>query len=160
MNSLYLFLSLRHPGRIKIGHSGDCSNRRKQLSRDLRSVVIGGGMWLLWADKVEKALHGIYKPLQANMPEHAGFREWFWIVNPLTMFFVGLALWVNGAVGWSVYLPVVALFFPLPFDLLICYALYWVAQVFALKTILPLMSTASMILWLHLKHWFLSLLFG
>ena len=156
MNSLYLFISLRHPGRIKIGHSGNCDNRRKRLSADLSSVVIGGGIWLMFASKVEKALHRIYRPLQANMPEHAGYREWFWIVNPVTMFFCALALWVQGATGWEVYLPIIALFFPLPFDLAICYALYWLAQLFALHLFLPYLSGFTSLAWLWLKYQFIN----
>lgn len=158
MNSIYLFISLRHPGRVKIGWSGDCENRRKTLSRDLRSVVVGGGVWMLFAPKVEKALHGIYAPLQAKMPDHAGFREWFWIINPLTMFFAALFLWVQSATGWVVYLPVILLVFPLPLDLIICYALYWIFQYVILCYVLPPAGAVLNVGLVYLKFWALKIL--
>lgn len=179
MNSLYLYLPLRYLGRVKIGHTGDCNNRRKQLATALRSWVLGGGIWLLWASKVEKALHTIYAPLNTNrgalskisvrifgrrfqpfppMPFHSGYDEYFWIVNPVTLFLASLFLWVQGATGWAVYLPVILLFFPLPFDLLICYALYWIAQVFIIAWLSPLVATASNLAALYLKLLFFDLL--
>lgn len=158
MNFLYLFIALRYPGRVKIGISERPRGRRKEVAYALRSYTVGPYVPMVFARRIERALHTVYRPLKAQMPDHAGASEWVWIVNPLTMFFVGLVLWVNDSVGHIVYLPLIALIFPLPFDVAICIGLYWVFQVFLLSHLLPILATGTNLIWLHLKYWFISLL--
>lgn len=107
--------SFRLVGRFKIGITSNMKARREQISTELGGVKLYHfSLWVLYPEKMEKRLHGLFARLRARVPYHRGHTEWFSIRNYAAA--CVYLLW-SGHSGEAAAAWVVALIFmPVPFD--------------------------------------------
>jgi hypothetical protein len=147
---LYFFASPRYPYRVKIGISDTPSRRRREVASALNCWVVGFGLPIPYARKFEMALHHFYRKGKAEMPDHSGKEEWVWYINPVAMILFDLWCYGHGVeLGWFWYvLPIII---PLPLDVPLCIALYWLASMWVLGRVIcfvaPWVPLLERIIW-------------
>ena len=176
-NFLYTFISWRYLWRVKVGISTRPWGRRKEVASAL-GYTVGPYLPMVWAKPVEKAIHTVFAPLNTQtgwinldwmprvfryifgeIPDYNGKTEHFWIFNVLTGALAIPVLYMVGFTGTELCTAaLILLFFPLPFDIIICVILYWIAELFLLHLILPYLSTLISLAWLWVKYQILTFL--
>lgn len=85
MTRIYVIGSTGHIGRYKIGISKNVGNRKKEISKAIKSdAYVIFSCPLLFAYVWEQLLHLVYSPLNCKSMQGSGRTEWFYMIAPIT----------------------------------------------------------------------------
>jgi hypothetical protein len=103
-NSRYLF-------RYKIGIAKSVEKRKKNIGSTLSGYTYEiFAAKFFFARNIEQTLHGVYKPLNAQM-KGSGKTEWFWMVLPISPTIFLSALWLLQWIFIPIFISALAYIF-------------------------------------------------
>ncbi len=91
---IYVLGNWAYPFRYKIGIARNVEKRKAGIDRSM-SGGIYDLFWIkvIYAQKIEHFLHGVYSPLSAKM-KGSGKTEWFWMIFPVTPILLLILIWL------------------------------------------------------------------
>ena len=91
---IYVLGNTRYLFRYKIGIARNMENRTKNIDNSLKGKTFEiFAVRVLYAQRIEQILHGIYSPLSARM-YGSGRTEWFWMLLPITPMLLLTAIFI------------------------------------------------------------------